>query len=598
MPRPLTAGARSRAVALLWHLRTSERLALCALAAWSVALATVGWRTWGNLAEDTGYDLLAAANVASGQMPYADFSYFYGPLGVFLLGGVYWLAGVSVDAAIAVGLVMAAAIVVLSYRLGRTIAGPPAGFLVAALAATAAFSTGNMSAVLPYTMTAPLAIICSLSALLWLVRGRCVLAGVAAGLVALTRPEFVAALGVAIGAWLLLRATQPEIGLRGALREAAQIAAPALAIPVLVYGAFMTQVSPGALLSENLFPLHQLRAGGDEVVRSAIPLTTSSFLELGGRLVLYAAGAGAVLALAMAMKRGGHAKRGAIMVVAVASCCALIVLVVNPEAVRTQLQQAWGWIPAAAVITAVALLWHGLRARAAATPGLPLALALSAFVAVLAATTYDQFFPYSTFFFSNKAAYAMPFAAAFLAWLHLRVLPRWGGAPARAIGIAWLALLALVGGVLVARDAGRESLLVRGPGGALADGPGSGAAHQRAVDWMVRSTSPGEPVLVAPQLTWLHIVADRPSPLTQPTALPGALTPEAEAESIRRMASVNLAVIDTHRFTQFGHGAFGETFDRGLAARLRRDFRRVATLRDVDDVSRTLEIWRRTKAAM
>ncbi|MGH2840204.1 MAG: hypothetical protein ACRDKY_05195, partial [Solirubrobacteraceae bacterium] len=165
---PRSPAERRRPAELVRAWLTSERLALCALVAWSVLLAVVGWRAWGHLSEDTGYDLLAAANVADGQMPYADFSYYYGPLGVLLLGGVYSLAGVGVDAAIAFGLVMAGTIVVLSYQLGREIAGPVAAVLVAALAATAAFSTGNMSAVMPHTTTAPLAIICALTGLLWL----------------------------------------------------------------------------------------------------------------------------------------------------------------------------------------------------------------------------------------------------------------------------------------------------------------------------------------------------------------------------------------------------------------------------------------------
>lgn len=565
----------------------SDRVALAGLAAWCVLLAAVSWRAWGDLTVDTGYDLLAGANVARGELPYADFTYYYGPLAPFLLGGVYAVFGTGVGPAIGLGLAMAGAIVVLTHRLALTLVGPVAAFLVAALAAAAAFSTGNMSAVLPYTESAPLAVIGSLAALLCLTRGRLVGAGVAAGMVTLTRPEFVAALGVGLACWLVARAvrTAPRL----ALREAGIIAAPALAIPLVVYGLLLTQVSPGELVTENLIPVDQLRGGGEEVVRSAMPLTAASIAKLLGRLALYAVGAAAVLALVAALRGSRRARNAALVAIGAAAVGFLGVLAVNPEAMRHQLQNAWGWIPAGAGLAAAVLLWMALRRRRVSA----LALALAGFLAVLAATTYAQFFPYSTLF-ANKAAFAMPFAALFLAWVHVRVLPLRGGAPVRAIGVAWLALLALAGGALVARDGADESALVRGPGGMFAASPATGPSYQAAVTWIGRESRPGEPVLIAPQMTWMYVLADRPAPLRQLALLPGALSAKDEPAAIARMRDVRLAVIDTHRFTEFGHGRFGETFDRGLAAWLRRDFFKVATLRGTDD-SRTLELWHRVE---
>jgi hypothetical protein len=577
----------------------SDRVALLGLAAWSVLLAALSWRAWGDLTVDTGYDLLAGANVARGDLPYADFVYYYGPLAPFLMGGLFAITGPGVGAAIALGLAMAAAIVVLAYRVARLLVGPVPAFLVGALAATAAFSTGNMSAVLPYTASAPLAVIGSLAALLCLARGRLVAAGVAGGIVCLTRPEFVAALGAAFACWLIARAMRD--GRSAALRDAALIAAPALAIPALVYGGLLTQVSPGTLVTENLIPVDQLREGGEEVVRSAMPLTAASLVKLAGRLVLYTAGAAGVLILAAALRASGRTGLAARIAAGVAAAGFLAVLLGNPEAMRHQLQNVWGWIPAGAGLAALVMLARRRPDRDA------MALSLAAFVAVLGATTYAQFFPFATLF-PNKAAYAMPFAALFLAWVHVRVLPASGnvlrrvpfmaagGREARAIGVAWLALLALAGGLLVARDGADETATVRGPGGALADSPETGPAYQSAVAWIQRETRPGEPVLIAPQMTWMYVVADRPAALPQLALLPGGLPAEDEPAAIERMRDVRAAVIDTHRFTEFGHGSFGETFDRRLAAWLRRDFRRVATLRGTDG-SRTLELWQRREVA-
>ena len=90
----------------------SDRVALLGLAAWSILLAALSWRAWGDLTVDTGYDLLAGANVARGDLPYIDFVYYYGPLAPFLMGGLYAITGPGVGPAIALGLVMAGTVIV------------------------------------------------------------------------------------------------------------------------------------------------------------------------------------------------------------------------------------------------------------------------------------------------------------------------------------------------------------------------------------------------------------------------------------------------------------------------------------------------------
>ena len=192
----LRAGALARAAA-------SDAVVLTAVAAWTIAIAVATWGTWGDLTMDTGYDLLAASRTADGQLPYADYQYFYGPLAPFLLGGVYALTGASVWPAAALGLVLAALSVGLTYRLARTFVAPlPAG-LAAAIVAPATVSSANNSYVLPHTFSAPLAIVLALTALILLTGwargeraggGRLLGAGALCGAVAVTRPEIAGAL--------------------------------------------------------------------------------------------------------------------------------------------------------------------------------------------------------------------------------------------------------------------------------------------------------------------------------------------------------------------------------------------------------------------
>ena len=90
----LRVRSRTRAVALLGGL--------CTL------LVLLTWGTWGDVARDTGYDLVAGARVAHGELPYADFTYYYGPLAPALLGLASWLGGAGLAPMLALGLEMRA----------------------------------------------------------------------------------------------------------------------------------------------------------------------------------------------------------------------------------------------------------------------------------------------------------------------------------------------------------------------------------------------------------------------------------------------------------------------------------------------------------
>ena len=65
-------------------IASADAVALGGLALFTLAWMTLTWRTWGDLNSDTGYDALAGMHVAHGQLPYADFIYYYGPLAPFL----------------------------------------------------------------------------------------------------------------------------------------------------------------------------------------------------------------------------------------------------------------------------------------------------------------------------------------------------------------------------------------------------------------------------------------------------------------------------------------------------------------------------------
>src|SRR5207247_1283810 len=147
--------------------------------------------------------------------------------------------------------------------------------------------------------------------------------------------------------------------LRRRIRELALLGAPALAVPALVYGAFLTSVSAHTLVFENLDPRDFLHAAGSTMLRARAPMTASSFAALGFKLVLYSAGVVALVGLSRLLHARPRATAAALTLLAAVAVAAAFA---DPEALRHGLLYAWGWIPAGA---AVALLLSLQRRRPA-----------------------------------------------------------------------------------------------------------------------------------------------------------------------------------------------------------------------------------------
>ena len=559
---------------------SKDAVALASLALIGAALVALTWGAWGDIGRDTGYDLVAGSRVAHGGLPYVDFPYYYGPLAPFVLGFAAWLGGDGLAPAIAVGLVVSAAIVALTYALARAFVGALGAFLASAIVLGVAVSPTNFSYVLPHTASMTLGIAALLAVLVVLTRmpsvpstGRLALAGAAAGLVALSKPELeLAALG-AIGAWCISR--------RLPRRSIAVLAAPAAAIPALIYGAFATQVSLHALLFDNLYPTKVLQAGGDRLLRLHAPLTASSLLHHGEHVLLYAAGIGTLLSAAWALDRGSRVVAFAFAAVGLA---AVEVAFSNLETTRSALQLAYGWIPGGAAVAAV-LVATKFRRLEEASAGLALTVALT----IAGGTTYAAFYLHAPR--AQTAVYFAPLAAVFLAALHLR--DHFDSRNAVVLGACWLAFLGAVGLALTVKDAHGKSVVVSGPGGSLRADPADANAYRAALADVVRLTSPGERVLFAPQLSSFYALSGRVDALPNISLLPGMLNGvPAEQQAIARLDAEHVRVIvtDTHDFAEYGQGSFGTTFDVALAAWINRNFELSGKYPGLDH---TLAVWRR-----
>jgi hypothetical protein len=557
---------RVRLVAL-----SADRRAAIVLLAFGVLLTALTWNTWGDLGRDTGYDLVAASRVAHGQLPYADFTYYYGPLAPFVLGFAAWLGGGGFAPAVVVGLLTVSLTVSLTYLLARAFVGALGAALAGAIVLSVALAPTNFSYVLPHTSSMTFGVAALVGMLLALTRSRKVIAGLCLGIVALTKPEFELAAIAAAAAWC--------VSSRATLRDCARLALPAVAIPAAVYGAFLTQVSLHTLVFDNLYPTAVLRAGGDKLLRLHAPLTASSLVHHAEHIALYAIGAGALLALGAVVDGAGRRTRLALAALAVA---AVVVAFADLEATRSALQLVYGWIPGGALLAAAII---AVRRRDSSDE-----LALSVALAIAGGTTYAAFYFLSTR--AQTAVYFAPLAAVFLAVLHLRALPR--TRTQVALGAGWLAFLAAVGIALAVKDARAETVALATPHGTVKVASADASAYAGALAAVDRLTVAGEPVLFAPQLSALYVLSGRPDPLAQISLLPGALpSVPAERHAIARLNAKHVRVIvtDTRTFAEYGNGSFGTSFDQTLAAWIARNFNRSGTY---PGKTHTLVVWRRS----
>jgi hypothetical protein len=133
------------------------------------------WLKWGDIFIDCWRDLDAARQIAEGRSLYSDVRYYYGPLAPCLNGFLYTVFGTHLNVSLGAGLVAAAAMCWVLYRLARRFTGP-AGSTAAAVAFLYICAFGHLSAngifnfVLPYTPSSTYGILTAAACLYFLVR--------------------------------------------------------------------------------------------------------------------------------------------------------------------------------------------------------------------------------------------------------------------------------------------------------------------------------------------------------------------------------------------------------------------------------------------
>jgi hypothetical protein len=568
-----------------------DLLALAALAVGFLLLTILTWKKWGNPALDAGAELTSAERIVDGALPYRDVRYFYGPLGLYSLAGSFELFGTSLATAFAFGLALSAGIVASFYALARQWLRPAVAAVCAVMVMAIGFSGTAFNFVLPHTNSATVGLLCLILALLALCRERPWLAGLAIGAAGLTRPEFFAVAALAAAVWLVAGLRQRPW--RAVLADAWRIGLPALAIPLVVLGAFAAATGADRLLWENLWPVDFIRVAGLRSQENWAPLTAASGFSTLARLLIYGGLLASVVAAALIWTRRSGASRALAALPPLAALLALGLLdglaraagvfpgardAVEHEVAHLTLGMTW--LPALAIVAALVTAAAAWRRR-----GPPLGrswpddAALVAVALVLGLRAYDAF--------NGEASYAPYYAAPLVliaGVLHQRIGERWPQArsavtAALAVAAAGLVLYPLVG---LYSDNNTE---VRTARGSFVANDASAPALQQTLDLIDARSKPGEPILALPSDGGIYFMADRPPATYEVMFLPGLLDTKAdERRTIRRLESedVRLTALSARDFSAFGFRSFGTDYDRLLGTYIEQGSRRLASFGDVD----------------
>ncbi len=270
------------------------------------ALTAATWRKWGMPEIDAGAEMTTADLVKHGALAYRDVRYYYGPIGLYSLALAFKLAGTSFTTAYAFGLAQTAAILATFYALARQWLNPLVAGLASAVLMAIGYSGTAFNFILPHTNSATFGLLGVLAMLLALARGRMLWAGMAAGIVGLTRPEFVAVAWAGMAAYTAV--TWRMDGRVAAWRAAWRLALPALALPALVLGWFATRAGAGTLFTENLWPVKFIRVGA-KTEQNWMPFTLSSLLGLAARASIYLGLLAALVKSVEGWREGRDARR-------------------------------------------------------------------------------------------------------------------------------------------------------------------------------------------------------------------------------------------------------------------------------------------------
>jgi hypothetical protein len=566
------------------HRWSADAWWIAGLAGLLAVLAAVTWRKWGVPEIDAGAELTTADRVARGGVLYHDVRYYYGPLGLYLLAGTFRVLGTSFTVAYLFGFAQTIGILGATYALARRWVTPAYAAATTAVTMTIGFSGTAFNFVLPHSNSATFGLLLVMLMLLALAHDKVIWAGLALGLVGLTRPEFAGAAWVGCGACIVAQWRMQSRA--SALRAAVRLGVPGIAIPLVVLGAFAASVGASHLLWDNLWPKEFIRIAGFKTQSDWMPFTGGSAFALALRAALYV---GALVAVVRAAE-GWPQRDGAIRLLALWPLLAFAAAIAladgaarafglfdaSRSAVEAELHHfmlTMSWLPALGLAAAAVAGRRLLQRGASPLSGRwPADAALIAVAVLLGLRAYNEF--------TTEGSYAPYYAAplvVLLGILHQRI------AQTRPITGRWPLVFLLfaalgLGTYAIGGLYDDESAVVHTPRGSFVTTPGSADATSAAVAEIGRLTKSGDAIFAGPADGGLYFMSDRRPALYEVMTLPGLLATvkdQRRAIGQLRAARAQVAVVGLRDFSVWGWKRFGVDYNRAFG-----DFLRASTVHE------------------
>lgn len=556
---------------------SARLLAALGLLALVGANALLTWGRWGDVVTDCGRELDVALQLSQGRALYSEVRYWYGPLPPSLNALLFRAWGVSVDTLAGAGLVCAALLASLGYRLARLFTGRLAAWATAAAllqccAFVQLYPNNIFNFVLPYTQAATYGITLALASVFWLVRhvlrGRrrdLWLAAVALGLTALCKLEPLFAALVAHGSFLAVTTWRERAGALGSLPPYLA----GLALPAAVYGGLWARLGP-ALLNENILLVAAATAGDYALARAGL-------LDLGGslrELALSLAGTLAVLALGTLLARQGQRLAAELPAAGPARALALggVALLSGGLAAGLALVLGPGRLFRALpllLLAGLALAWRSGRDSASAPRALALAVACAFGLGALSRIILRAGAEHYGFYLLAPGLVAL---AALLAGEWPRLMVSGARVVPSATATAFL-LAAAAGHAAATQEAARQAYgpagptLASGPRGALPVPVPYVGTVDEAVRFLARQAR-GSRVLVIPQGAGITFLAGSQNPLGSHQFLPsdfGGGWDEPHTIARLEAAPPDFVVVTAADTREYGKEGFGIDYGLELA---------------------------------
>ncbi len=570
--------------------RYHDWAALLALALLFGVMLVATWQRWTHPIVDHGREMNVPLRLLDGERLYLDITYHYGPFAAHVNALLYRGFGVHLSTLHAAGLVCAVVILLMTYWLARRVLSPwEAALSTALVMITCALSAAMGSYVQPYAYAAVYgwtfvlaALVCSARYVTSRRKTSMWWAGVWIGATVTCKPELGGLASAPLGvAWLLASLSER----RWLWRPLGLAAVPALAIALIAYAPLMVTGAAQMLFTET----YQLFRQPQMVFFAQV---------MNGMLAWPKSGWAVVASLGMSLVACGVA--------------ALLGLLLDQGLRSLVRQPAWAsWL----CLAAGGVLWWGAGdvSPLEVSPFRSAPVVIGATIAVLAWRLWRQYLRRDPLSHPDQLALVIavfgfiaigrvmlnlslwspyaPFTAApvllVFCYVFFRGAPAVLLASARGRGYARVIAMLLIAmwipplAMQHAELARFNNFELTAPRGRLWTDAALGRPLADAIRFTTAHTQPGDYVLSLPQGSIVHFLADRRNPLREDIIVPGFLTPEREADAIRRAEArgVKLILLSNHPTPEYRDAAFGIHYNKAFMQWIEQHYHPVATFR-------------------